>query len=61
MPKVKCPKCGVETGFAEGMETVYCMRCDYKMTIHYKLEKIEGDPVSYLLKRASTTPDTAKS
>lgn len=52
MPKAKCPKCGTETPFAEGMEEVYCMLCDYKMKVTYKIEKIEGDPVSYLLKRA---------
>ena len=50
--KATCPKCGKETPFAEGMETVYCMWCDYKMTITYKIEKIEGNPVSFLLKRA---------
>jgi uncharacterized Zn finger protein (UPF0148 family) len=52
MLKAKCPKCGTETPYAEGTEEVYCMLCDYKMTITYKVEKIEGDPVSYLLKRA---------
>jgi len=53
MPQVRCPNCGHTTGFAEGMEKVFCEMCDYEMTIHYKVEKIVGDPVSYLLvKRA---------
>jgi ribosomal protein S27AE len=50
--KAICPECGEETGFAEGTKEVYCMRCDYKMKITYKVEKIEGDPLSFLLKRA---------
>jgi hypothetical protein len=55
LPEAKCPECGKLIGYAEGMETVYCMWCDYKMTITYKVEKIEGDPVSYLLKRSKSS------
>lgn len=62
MPKVRCPHCGEITEFTEGEEKVVCERCDYEMTIHYKIEKVEGDPVSFLLKRAQTNVDdlTAK-
>lgn len=52
MPKARCPHCGHITPFNEGDEEVTCERCDYKMTVHYKIEKIEGDPVSFLLKLA---------
>jgi hypothetical protein len=52
MPEAKCSVCGEKTPYAEGMDTVYCMRCDYKMTITYKVEKVEGDAVSYLLHRS---------
>ena len=54
MPKVNCPKCGFVTEFIEGDEKVQCERCAYPMTLHYKIEKIEGSPVSYLLKRAKS-------
>lgn len=50
--KVKCPKCGYVSTFNLGDEVVRCERCNYKMKVHYKLEKIKGDPVTYLLDRA---------
>lgn len=57
MPKARCSHCGHVTGFAEGMTEVYCECCDFKMTIRYKVEKIEGDPVSYLLNRSKSIVD----
>lgn len=52
MVKVQCPKCGKPVDVPEGREVYYCKECGYRLTISYTLEKIEGDPVSYLLKRA---------
>lgn len=58
--KVRCPHCGHVTKAVQGVEEVACERCGYKITIHYKLEKIEGDPVSFLLKRASSDNNESK-
>lgn len=52
--KIRCPKCGHVTKAVQGVETVTCERCNYPMTIHYKVEKIEADPVSFLLQRATS-------
>ncbi len=50
--KAKCPNCGRPTPYKEGVEKADCIWCNYKIKITYKIEKIEGNPVSYLLKRA---------
>lgn len=60
MPKTNCPKCEKEITFKEGVEQIWCPKCGYRLTVHYKIEKIVGDPVSYLMKR-SNEPDPEKS
>lgn len=60
MAKVRCSHCGHITKFEEGQETVFCERCGFEMRIHYEVEKIEGDPVSFLLKRAELGDKTTK-
>ena len=47
-----CPKCNEKVFIPEGIDFYECPFCDYMITVSYKIEKIDGDPVSYLLKRA---------
>ena len=56
MPTFECPKCGKPVSIPEGRKDSfwYCPHCGYCMTITYKIEKVDGDPVSFLLKRAQS-------
>ncbi len=63
MPKFECPKCGKPVTIPEGRTEPfwYCPTCGYRMTITYKIEKIDGDPISFLMKRAGMeVPDNGK-
>jgi predicted amidophosphoribosyltransferase len=52
MPQTYCPDCGHKTRYTEGVENVCCKRCGRSMSFKYSIEKIEGDPVTWLLHRA---------
>jgi predicted amidophosphoribosyltransferase len=52
MPQTYCPDCGHQTRYTEGIENVFCKQCGREMTFKYSIEKIEGEPVTWLLKHA---------
>ena len=53
MPLTYCPDCGHNNRYVEGIEKIFCKRCGRKIEFQYSIEKIEGDPVTYLLNRAA--------
>lgn len=52
LPLTYCPECGHSTRYTEGVESVTCKQCGYELKFKYSIEKIEGDPVTWLLHRA---------
>jgi predicted amidophosphoribosyltransferase len=52
LPLTYCPDCGHKTHYTEGVENVFCKCCGREMKFKYFIEKIEGDPVTWLLNRA---------
>jgi hypothetical protein len=59
MPQTYCPDCGHNTRYVEGVDSVICKQCNRLMTFKYTIEKIEGDPVTWLLHRAELLPSIA--
>jgi hypothetical protein len=60
LPQTYCPDCGHNTHYVEGVDSVACKRCGRLMSFKYSIEKIEGDPVTWLLHRAKFASNNRK-